>query len=142
MIVKKLYFTGLLTFLCISCQSHNDKPKAEVFKNIINKGNVQLGNVAEANFYIKNVGSGELYIKDIIPDCYCTTPAWSKKPILSSDSTKITVIVKKQYIGIFQQVVKVICNTDEKIILLVVRGKFVNDEKKGNLYSGRAVFQR
>lgn len=132
MIVKKLYFTGILTFFFfwISCQSHKGKPKAEVLKNIIDKGNVHLGNAAEANFYIKNVGIGDLYIKDIIPDCYCTTPAWSKKPILSSDSTKITVIIKKEYIGIFQQVVKVICNTDEKIILLVVRGKFVKDEEK------------
>ena len=74
---------------------------------------------------MKNIGNNDLQIHEVIPDCYCTVPSWEKDPISPQDFTNITIIVNKEYEGIFQQIVTVVCNTQESRHLLVVRGKFI-----------------
>lgn len=115
----------LMQFCFVSCKTNNDETLVSLNTNIMDLDSVKLGKNATANFYIKNIGNKDLYITDVVPDCYCTIPTWDKKGISSNDSTKITVVVKKDFTGIFQQVVKVACNTKEKTLLLVVRGKFI-----------------
>jgi hypothetical protein len=122
---KELHICILLFFVLSCGQEKTKRTKIEVSSKIANMGEISIGAEKKAKFIIKNIGENDLFISDIIPDCYCTIPLWNKKAVSPGDSTSVAVTVKKEQEGIFQQVVKVQMNTNEKSLLLVVRGKFV-----------------
>jgi Protein of unknown function (DUF1573) len=116
----------LLSSLSFFYFKRNIKTEVIFSDKIIDLGTIKIGQKKKAIFNIKNVGSNDLYIKEVTPDCHCTIPEWNKKSIPPNESTDITVVVNKDYEGIFQQVVSIECNSRESKHLLVVRGRFIN----------------
>ena len=115
----------LLTSLAFYFFKRNDKTNITISDKIIDLGEIKIGVQKKAIFSIRNVGNNDLRLADVIPDCYCTVPNWEKQPISPQKSTNITIIVNKDFEGIFQQVVSFSCNSKESKHLLVVRGKFI-----------------
>lgn len=71
-----------------------DPAKAPRFKfqeEVHDFGTVKEGPNAEHVFTFKNVGKSPLIISNVSASCGCTTPNWSKEPVLPGKTGKITV---------------------------------------------------
>lgn len=53
-------------------------------------GSIKTGDVVEHTFKFKNVGTQPLIISNIGVSCGCTTPAWTKEPIMPGKTGTIT----------------------------------------------------
>lgn len=76
-----------------------DPAKAPRFKfteEVYDFGTVKEGPQAEHVFAFKNVGKSPLIISNVSASCGCTTPNWSKEPVMPGKSGKITVMYNTQ----------------------------------------------
>jgi hypothetical protein len=77
------------------------------------------------SFKITNTGNAPLIISDVKPSCGCTTPSYTKDPILPGKSG----VVKAQYNaaapGPFNKTITVITNSSEPNKVLTIKGQVV-----------------
>jgi hypothetical protein len=121
------YIQFIFTFILLeNCNWNKEKiTDIKIDTMLIDIGRIEIGKKKTAKFRIKNIGKNNLIISKIVPDCICTIPKWSIQPVFPDKYTVVEVQVDKDFEGIFQQVVTLICNSKEKKHLLVVRGNFV-----------------
>ena len=92
--MKTFLSIAFLFMLSLSVFSQNDRPNAPVFKFVEethNFGNLKEGVEASYDFMFTNIGKEPLIIQDCKASCGCTTPDWTKSPILPGQSGKINV---------------------------------------------------
>ena len=83
--MKTFLSIAFLLMLSLSVFSQNDRPNAPVFKFVEethNFGNLKEGVEASYDFMFTNIGKEPLIIQDCKASCGCTTPDWTKSPIL------------------------------------------------------------
>jgi hypothetical protein len=61
-----------------------------------NFGTVPEGPTVSYEYEFKNIGKTPITLSDVKPSCGCTTPVWSKEPILPGKSSKITATFATQ----------------------------------------------
>lgn len=79
-------------------------------KTTFDYGNVKSGSDGHRFFTVKNTGDKPLIISEVKPSCGCTTPEWSKDPILPGKSAKIKVGYNTGLKGIFSKSIEVFSN--------------------------------
>ncbi len=93
-VMKNIFSFIVLLTLSISGFSQNNRPTAPVFKFVEethNFGTLKEGAEASYDFMFTNAGKEPLIIQDCKASCGCTTPEWTKAPILPGQSGKINV---------------------------------------------------
>lgn len=95
-----------------------------------------FGEIKEADgpvtfiFKFNNIGNEPLLLKNVRPSCGCTTPKWSKEPILPNVEGEIEVTFNpRNRPGSFRKSITVTNNTKEASIYLIIKGKVVAREK-------------
>lgn len=84
-----------------------------------------LGSVS-CEFTFKNTGNAPLIIQRVQPTCGCTTPDYSKEPILPGKEGKIKVTYSTtNRPGYFDKKVTVFTNVPDEIYTLVLTGEVV-----------------
>ncbi|MEZ5046807.1 MAG: DUF1573 domain-containing protein [Chitinophagaceae bacterium] len=81
------------TFTALA-QEKKDNPNAPIFRfneETHDFGTLKEGPVAEYVFEFTNVGKEPLIIQNCSASCGCTTPDWTKDPIMPGKKGKITV---------------------------------------------------
>ena len=73
-------------------------------------GTVKPGADGHRVFTIKNTGDKPLIISNVQPSCGCTTPEWSKDPILPGKTAQIKVGYNTGIKGSFNKVIEVFSN--------------------------------
>lgn len=100
----------------------------EVLKSEHHYGTINDGDVVKYTFIVKNIGAGDLLIKDVKVSCGCTVPDWSKDAIKSGESTNIFVTFNSKDKGLkgttyeYASKITVVANTEPKETYLVLRG--------------------
>ena len=106
-------FLFLLTFGFLA-QAQNDNPNAPVFKfteETHEFGNIPEGPEAVVDFVFTNVGKEPLIIQQCSASCGCTTPDWTKEPILPGKKGSIRVkYTTKDRVGSFNKSVYIRSN--------------------------------
>ncbi|TPE43295.1 DUF1573 domain-containing protein [Pontibacter mangrovi] len=84
----------LLTALCFIfvCSGAKAQGKLLFEKDTHDFGTLAEGTQAAYVFKVKNVGVDPVVIPDVKASCGCTTPTWTKKPIMPGDSGTITAV--------------------------------------------------
>ncbi len=83
----------------------------------------ELGGIVQYRFVYKNTGDKPLIINTVHTSCGCTSPAWSKEPVLPSKSGYIDVSFDpRDRPGAFTKSIIVDCNASEKNITLYITG--------------------
>ncbi len=54
-------------------------------------GDLKEGDKAEVDFIFKNTGSESLVLSEVRASCGCTTPFWSKEPVMPGEEGRISV---------------------------------------------------
>jgi hypothetical protein len=91
----KTFFSILILFVStLTVLGQNNSPNAPIFKFVEethNFGDIKEGSDAVYEFVFTNVGKEPLIIQDCKASCGCTTPDWSKAPVLPGQKGTISV---------------------------------------------------
>lgn len=101
-----------------------EKVNVSIPVRVINLDTAARNNDVSATFRIYNVDKALLRIKEVRPDCFCTTTTASKNVIEPGDSAEIKLTFKytdRDY-GYFQKSAFVESNAAKNPILLTIRG--------------------
>lgn len=101
-ILAGLFMTGALAFASAQTISFD--------KTTFDYGNVKAGSDGHRFFTVKNTGDKPLIITEVKPSCGCTTPEWSKDPILPGKEAKIKVGYNTGITGNFNKLIEVYSN--------------------------------
>ncbi|MBC6611275.1 DUF1573 domain-containing protein [Hymenobacter sp. BT507] len=93
-------------------------------------GKVPEGTVATHEFKFKNTGNQPLVIGNVQASCGCTTPEWTRTPILPGKMG----VVKAMYSsagrpGVFNKTISVTANTTAPTTVLTIKGTVLNKEE-------------
>lgn len=98
-------------------------------------GNVAEGTMATHEFKFRNTGNQPIIIANVQASCGCTTPDWTKTPVMPGKNG----IIKAMYSsagrpGIFNKTVTVTSNATTPSSVLTIKGNVLNkDEVKATL---------
>ncbi|MCX6333924.1 MAG: DUF1573 domain-containing protein [Bacteroidia bacterium] len=83
------------------------------------------------DFIVTNTGTAPLVIQNIVASCGCTTPEWTKEPISSGGTGKITAIYDPANRGgeKFTKSLTVYTNAKPEIQTLYIKGEVIPHEK-------------
>lgn len=123
--MKKLIFTfaligfATLTGLAQTNDGHdhsNPQPvavKSELIKlseTSFDFGKIPQGKPVTHNFTIENIGKDTLKIEQVQASCGCTTPEWTKEPVLAGGKTTIKVGFNAASEGAFEKPITIYYN--------------------------------
>ena len=99
-------------------------------KDMHDFGSVPEGTMATHEFKFKNTGNQPVVIANVQASCGCTTPDWTKTPVMPGKSG----IVKAMYSsagrpGVFNKTVTVTSNASVPSVVLSIKGDVVNKEQ-------------
>ncbi|MGB0838567.1 MAG: DUF1573 domain-containing protein [Chitinophagales bacterium] len=102
------------------------KPMFEFTNESHDFGTVEEGPKIKHQFPFKNVGKEPLIISNVKASCGCTTPDWSKEPIMPGEESVITAIYNtSKRIGPFNKSVTITSNAYTPTKRLFIKGKVV-----------------
>jgi len=91
-------------------------------------GTVEEGNKADKTFTFKNTGNQPIILSNVQASCGCTTPNWTREPIMPGQSGKIDVSYNSAgRPGAFNKTITVTSNATEPSKVLTIRGNVVSD---------------
>ncbi len=104
----------------------NDSVTSVSIKNqTIDLGITDTTKILQGEFSLKNTGEIDLIIEDVIVSCLCTVVDWPRDPIPPNKSIIIKVVYHPRSRGFFNQVIQVICNVNDSVVLLILKGKII-----------------
>ena len=135
--MKTILSIFVLTFFSFSAFSQNSSTDAPIFKfeeETHDFGNVKEGPKATFDFKFTNVGKTPLIIQQCSASCGCTTPKWSKDPIMPGKTGVITVEYNtKGRVGSINKTVYIKSNAKslKERYELYIRGSVIPESKIG-----------
>ena len=119
----KLYLL-LIFCLTLTAQAAFSQSEIKFEKETHDFGIIAEGTQASYEFRVKNVGNQPLIISTVQPSCGCTTPDWTKEPILPGK----TGVIKAMYNstgrpGPFHKSITVTTNAATPTQVLYIRGE-------------------
>ena len=122
--MKKVSIILLFSVLLSGVVLAQSKPEAKFIKKEHNFGTIkeEIGTVT-TQFEFTNTGKSPLIIQRVIPSCGCTTPTYTREPILPGKKGKIDV--KYSTIarpGTIHKSVTVYTNVPDTVYVLSIKG--------------------
>lgn len=88
------------------------------------------GVMAAHEFRFKNTGNQPIIIADVQASCGCTTPDWTKTPILPGKSGMVKAVYSSAgRPGVFNKTVTVVSNATTPSAVLTIKGNVLNKEQ-------------
>ena len=94
-------------------------------------GDVNEGDDASVDFVFKNTGKEKLIITDVKASCGCTTPFWSKEPVMPGEQGKITA--KYNTVGRpgqFNKTITITSNSNEESKRIFIKGNVIGNAQE------------
>ncbi|NDW09393.1 DUF1573 domain-containing protein [Dysgonomonas sp. 520] len=126
--MKKIAFIMLALFLSVSYVSAQGKAEAKFQKTTHDFGKIaeSIG-TATCEFIFTNTGNAPLIINRVATTCGCTTPSYTKEPILPGKDGKIVVSYStKGRIGSFNKGATVFTNVPDSVYTLIIKGEVLS----------------
>jgi len=95
-----------------------------------NFGEIDQNKPVTYAFVFTNTGNEPLILTNVKPSCGCTTPDWSKEPIMPGESSEIKATYNAARAGKFNKAITVTSNGNSPTKILFIKG-FVVTEKDG-----------
>jgi len=91
-------------------------------KEVHDFGTLTQGIPATYNFVVKNTGNEPVLISNVQASCGCTTPEWSKDPILPGKSSTIKAGYNSASLGAFNKALTITSNGNPDTQMLFIKG--------------------
>jgi hypothetical protein len=130
--MNKIAILITLFFIAFTFNTLNAQQEEKFTKLTFDKTDHDFGTLIEENgpttctFTFKNVGDEPLVIKNVQASCGCTTPDWTKTPVMPGKEgyIKATYAVTGRP-GSFNKSITVTCNVKERAIVLTIKGNVI-----------------
>lgn len=134
------HLLSLLIFATVGliAQAQNKNPNGPVFKFVEEThdfGNIKEGPQGQVDFVFTNTGKEPLIIQNCSASCGCTTPDWTKDPIMPGQKGKITVKYNTQgRVGSFNKTVYIASNarSDKERYEIYIKGNVISETSTDN----------
>jgi hypothetical protein len=105
----------------------NDKPFAKIqFDTTVHDyGKIKKGSNGDCVFKYKNVGNDVLFITRVAKSCGCTTPEYSREPLMPGQTAEIKVGYDTNILGKFNKKITVFSNAVNNSVILTIKGEVV-----------------
>ena len=131
--MKKFFLLSLfvsMAFTMINAQEAEPKdqpmngPKISFTEQEHNYGTLQKGGDGNCEFTFTNEGNEPLILSNVKASCGCTTPSWTKEPIMPGKSGSIKVRYNTNNVGGFTKTITVTSNAiNSPRVVLKIKGK-------------------
>ncbi|MEY4903510.1 MAG: hypothetical protein RLZZ292_1325 [Bacteroidota bacterium] len=130
----KYFLLFNLFFVFIACRqatngnnnaSNDSLTSLKIDNDTYDFGTIQEGERVEHIFKFTNTGTQPLLIKDAQVTCGCTTPSWSKDPIMPNQTGELKALFSSAGKGSdhpIRKTINVVCNTEQGQHLLILTG--------------------
>jgi hypothetical protein len=147
--MKKLMITAFVavsTIMAANAQTTpatENKNQAEISfdKETHDFGVVSQNQPATYTFMFKNTGKEPLIITNAQASCGCTTPEWTKEPIMPGKKGFVKATYNAAALGVFNKAVTVMSNSKTPTVTLYIKGdvKVPNEVTPVDTKTGKAV---
>lgn len=142
--IKNFLFAALVLGLVTSCNNQTSKSTdssvdttttaisdsvatesgvIEYAETEYNFGTVKEGEIVEHVFKFKNTGKAPIILAQVSASCGCTTPDYTKEPILPGKEGEIKVSFNSQgQVGAQQKIVTVSSNAENNVTTVQIKG--------------------
>lgn len=131
--MKKLFLLSLFVSMAMTVVNAQETktedtpkngPKIEFTELEHNYGNIQKGGDGNCEFIFTNQGNEPLILSNVRASCGCTTPSWTKEPIMPGKTGTIKVRYNTNNVGGFTKTITVTSNAvDNPRVTLKIKGK-------------------
>lgn len=106
-----------------------EKPAAVISLDVMehNFGNVSAGETVYYSFVLRNSGNDMLILSNVKKSCGCTTPEFSREPVMPGGETKIKIGFNSSTPGPFTKAVTVFSNAKNSPLVLKIKGTVVTE---------------
>lgn len=132
--MKKLSFiiialVATISFATVSAQQDKKAPKAEFAKHTHDFGKIKESDkTATTTFTFKNKGNAPLIIQRAQASCGCTTPDYTKEPVLPGKEGNITVTYSTVgRPGFFDKNITIFTNVPDSVYVLKIKGEVIRE---------------
>ncbi|MEY3646516.1 MAG: hypothetical protein RL127_1224 [Bacteroidota bacterium] len=89
-------------------------------------GKIKEGTQASYSFEFTNTGKTPVVISNVQPSCGCTTPEWTREPIMPGKTGKVTASYNSAgRPGNFNKTITVVNNGEVSQIILTIQGSVI-----------------
>jgi hypothetical protein len=130
--MKKILFSSALafsTFMFVNAQETpiavENKNQAEIQFDVETHdfGTIKEGVMATHDFKCRNIGKEPLLISNVTASCGCTTPNWTKEPIMPNKTGMVTAVYNSSgRPGTFHKSITVNSNAKTAVKILTIKG--------------------
>jgi hypothetical protein len=119
--MKRILFTFVAIFAFAAAASAQGVLKFE--KELHNFGELAEGPIATYTFEVTNTGNAPVVIANAMASCGCTTPEWSKDPIMPGGKSSIKVGYNTSgRPNAFTKTITVTSNAENSTVVLTIKG--------------------
>ncbi len=135
--MKKVVFTLILLVAMIGLNaqtvpSNPNGPEIKFDKTVHNYGEIMQGANGDCEFSFTNTGKEPLILSNVAASCGCTTPNWTREPIMPGKKGTIKVHYDTNRLGIISKTITVVSNGKTDRVVLRIEGK-VNQKPAENV---------
>ncbi len=125
--MKQLFF---LLFTLLGATAAQAQGVLTFDKELHDFASVPEGTMATHEFRFKNTGNQPIIIANVQASCGCTTPDWTKTPVLPGKSGMVKAVYSSAgRPGIFNKTVTVMSNAATPSTVLTIKGNVLNKEQ-------------
>lgn len=126
--MKKLVFSLVVLFTSVAAFAQEKQSEIKFDVTEHNFGNFAEGTQATYEFKFTNNGNAPLVLSGVNASCGCTTPSWTKDPIMPGKTGTITAVYNSSgRPGSFTKSITVNSNAKNGTVILTIKG---NAEQK------------
>lgn len=127
--MKKLILIAFAVFMVSMHSRAQNSPVAGdsiIFEKIVHDyGTIVQKSNGETEFVFVNKGTKPLVLNNVSASCGCTSPNWTKTPILPGEKGSVKVKYDTEILGSFTKSVTVSSNASNSNVTLIIRGNVV-----------------
>lgn len=134
------YFVCQIIFFFIACTACFAQAEIAFQETIYDFGQIEEGTVAEHEFVFTNTGNQPLIISSVKASCGCTTPYWTKEPVLPGKQGSIKASYNsKNRPGGFNKTITVTSNARHASKMVYIKGTAVKAEKLKPMFTAEQL---
>ena len=93
-------------------------------------GTINKGADGNCSFAFTNTGKEPLILSNVRSSCGCTTPSWTKDPVLPGKTGKIDVHYDTNRLGQISKSITVTSNAKTSTVVLMIKGNVIEPPKE------------
>ncbi len=124
----KKFFLALVVLVSVASVSFAQKGVMKFKEETHNFGKIEQGKPVTQEFVFTNVGTEPIIISNVSASCGCTTPSYTKDPVLPKKTGTIKATYNAAAMGAFNKSITVFSNSESPTLTLFLKGEVVTKE--------------